>query len=158
MASNGDPAQICPGGIGYTTERSPECCLGKHEWVCILLLFFLLLLLVAYTLHYSPPPNRLTVLAHDSTWVTRFLLHVFEYVIHRSGVLTALTWLVLNETAAVSMRSVYTIQPCTMSLHAKRHTKGACVFSSNLPPARLAEWPGSFTCYCGNTGVERIPK
>ena len=22
----------------------------------------------------------------------------------------------------------------------------------------LAEWPGSFTCYCGNTGVERIAK
>ena len=33
----------------------------------------------------------------------------------------------------------------------------AC-FSCNLPPALLAEWPGSFTCYCGNTGVERIPK
>ena len=29
--------------------------------------------------------------------------------------------------------------------------------SCNLPPALLAEWPGSFTCYCGNTGVERIP-
>ena len=32
------------------------------------------------------------------------------------------------------------------------------MFSSNLPPALLAEWPGSFSCYCGNTGVERIPK
>jgi len=45
-----------------------------------------------------------------------------------------------------------------MSLHAKPHTLGACVFSCNLPPALLAEWPGSFTCYCGNTKVERIPK
>ena len=27
-----------------------------------------------------------------------------------------------HETAAVSARSVYTIQPCTMSLHAKAHT------------------------------------
>jgi len=26
-----------------------------------------------------------------------------------------------------------------------------CVFSCNLPPALLAEWPGSFTCYFGNT-------
>ena len=26
----------------------------------------------------------------------------------------------------------------------------------NLPPPLLAEWPGSFTCCCGNTGVERI--
>ena len=32
------------------------------------------------------------------------------------------------------------------------------MFSCNLPPALLTEWPGSFTCYCGNTGVERIPK
>ena len=27
-----------------------------------------------------------------------------------------------------------------------------------LSPALLAEWPGSFTCYFSNTGVERIPK
>ena len=32
--------------------------------------------------------------------------------IHRSGVLTALAWLVPHETAAISARSVYTIQPC----------------------------------------------
>ena len=32
------------------------------------------------------------------------------------------------------------------------------MFNCNLPPALLAERPGSFTCYCGNTGVERIPK
>ena len=42
--------------------------------------------------------------------------------IHRSGVLTALTWLVPRETAAVSAHSVYTIQPCTMSLPAKPYT------------------------------------
>ena len=42
--------------------------------------------------------------------------------IHRSGVLTALAWLVPHETAAVLARSVYTIQPCTISLHAKPHT------------------------------------
>ena len=28
-----------------------------------------------------------------------------------------------------------------------------CVFRCNLPPALSAEWPGSFTCHCGNTGV-----
>ena len=42
--------------------------------------------------------------------------------IHRSGVLTALAWLVPQESAAISARSVYTIQPCTVSLHAKPHT------------------------------------
>ena len=33
------------------------------------------------------------------------------FTIHRSGVLTALAWLVPHETAAISARSVYTIQP-----------------------------------------------
>ena len=29
------------------------------------------------------------------------------------------------------------------------------MFRCNLPPARLTEWSGSFTCHCGNMGVER---
>ena len=33
--------------------------------------------------------------------------------------------------------------------------KDVCVFRWNLPPARLAEWPWSFTCHCSNTDVER---
>ena len=33
-----------------------------------------------------------------------------------------------------------------------------CEFSCNLPPAPLSERAGSFTCYCSNRGVERIPK
>ena len=37
------------------------------------------------------------------------------------------------------------------SLHAKPRTQSACVYSCSTPPALLAEWPGSFTCYCGNT-------
>ena len=54
----------------------------------------------------------------------------------------AVTWLVPGETAAVSTRFVYTLQPCILtdhvtSLHAKPHTKDACVFSCNLPPALL---------------------
>ena len=43
--------------------------------------------------------------------------------IHRSGVLTALAWLVpVHEAAAISAHSVYTIQPYAMSLQAKPHT------------------------------------
>ena len=34
-----------------------------------------------------------------------------------------------------------------------RWVKGLCVFMYNLLPARLAEWPRSFTCHCGNTGL-----
>ena len=32
------------------------------------------------------------------------------------------------------------------------------MFSYNLPSALLAEQRDLFTCDCGNTGVERIPK
>ena len=35
--------------------------------------------------------------------------------------------------------------------------KGVCVFRCNLPPALLAERPGSFTCHSRNTGMERTP-
>ena len=56
----------------------------------------------------------------DSTWVNIFYSTFLN--IRRSGVLTALTWLMPHVTAAVSARSVYTIQPCTMSLHAKPDT------------------------------------
>ena len=46
------------------------------------------------------------------------------------------------------------------SLHAKPYTSGACMFSCNLPPALLPEWPGSFTCYSavirGGTDTEII--
>ena len=34
---------------------------------------------------------------------------------------SAVTWLVPHEIAAVSTRYVYTLQPCTTSLHAKTH-------------------------------------
>ena len=33
--------------------------------------------------------------------------------------------------------------------------KSVCVFRWNLPPALLAEWPGSFTCYFSNMEVDR---
>ena len=39
--------------------------------------------------------------------------------VHQNGVLTALAWLVPQETAAILAHSVYTIQQCTMSLHAR---------------------------------------
>ena len=52
-----------------------------------------------------------------------------------------------------------TMHQFTMSLYSKPHIyRVLCVFSCNLPPTLLAERSGSFTCYCGNTRVERIPK
>ena len=96
--------------------------------------------------------------ACDSKWVT-----VTFYSTFLSGVPTMLfgfymagaTW----NCCHFSMFCVHHIaRHHFMSLHAKLHVSGACVFSCNMPPALLAEWPGSFTCYCSNTGVERILK
>ena len=35
-----------------------------------------------------------------------------------------------------------------------RHKLPIIIIIINLPPALLAEWPGSFTCHCSNMGVE----
>ena len=79
-------------------------------------------------------------------------------MVYRSGLFTALfgcymagaTW----SCCLLGARSVYAILPCTslqchfMKIHILR------VFSSNLLPALLAEWPGSSTCYYGNMRME----
>ena len=54
------------------------------------------------------------VIPHEWTTFYSTLLNI-----HQSGALTVLAWLVPHETAAVSACSVYIIQPCNMSLHAK---------------------------------------
>ena len=61
---------------------------------------------------------RSHVILHE--WIA-FYSAFFEYP-PKWYILTALAWLVPQETAAISARSVYIIQPCTMSLHAKPHT------------------------------------
>ena len=114
-----------------------------------------MLLLVAFILRAQTPPllSRLIALACDSTWVTSFSnRRLKKKKIYQSHVLTALTWPVPHETAAVSVRSVYTIQPCTMSLHIKSHIHKvyASLAVTCHSVALLAEWPGSCTCYCGN--------
>ena len=38
-----------------------------------------------------------------------------------------------------------------------RWVQDVCLFRCNLPPAPLAQWLGSFTCHCGNSGVEQTP-
>ena len=63
-------------------------------------------LLIAFIQRCSPLLSRLTALACDSTWVNSFFIAPF-LTIHRSGVLTALVWLVPHESAAVSAPSVY---------------------------------------------------
>ena len=118
----------------------------RHPYCCWSLLYSAILRSRADSLH-------LHVILHE--WLAFYSAFLN---IHWSGVLTALAWLMPHETAAMLARSVYTIQPCIMTLHAKPHMSCAWMFSCNLPPALLAEWPGYFICYCGNTWVERIPK
>ena len=69
----------------------------------------------AYIALFSALLSRLTVLACCSTWVTGFLQRIFLNI-HRSGVLTALAWLVPHETAAVSAQVL-----CTPYNHAPCH-------------------------------------
>ena len=64
-------------------------------------------------------------------WLAFYSALFFLYI-HRSGVLTALVWLVPHETAAISARSVYTIPPCTMSLHAKREVHASLSVTCHL--------------------------
>ena len=57
--------------------------------------------------------------ARISFYITWLAFYSAFWNIHRSGILTALfvTWLVPRETAAISARCVYIIQPCTISRH-----------------------------------------
>ena len=63
-------------------------------------------LMIAYISLFSALLSRLTALACASTWVTSFIARFLN--IHRSGVLTALAWLVPQETAAVSAQVLCT--------------------------------------------------
>ena len=100
------------------------------------------------------PPGRKTptylLVTCGSKWLLmsdcHFLWHIILNI-HCNGVLTVLFGcyiVVPHETAAVSVCSVYTVQPCTMSLHTKPLTQGACVFSCNWPPARLGKMTRTF--------------
>ena len=68
--------------------------------------------MIAFIALFSALLSRFTALACGSALVTSFIARFLN--IHRSGVLTALAWLVPHETAAVSVRSVYTYNhaPC----------------------------------------------
>ena len=70
--------------------------------------------MITYVALFSALLSRLTALACGSTWVTSFIARFLN--IHRSGVLTALAWLVPHETAAISAQVL-----CTPYNHAPCH-------------------------------------
>ena len=71
-------------------------------------------LMIAYIALFSALLSRLSALACGSTWVTSFIARFLN--IRRSGVLTALAWLVPHETAAISAQVL-----CTPYNHAPCH-------------------------------------
>ena len=81
-----------------------------------------------------------TVALHSVVWITTEVVTALL-----SCYMAGATW----NCCRLGSSSVYTIQPCT-SLQGHSHIPRVYVFSCNLSPALLAEWPGSFTC-C-NTG------
>ena len=76
----------------------------------------------SYTALFSALLSRLTVLACGSTWVTSFIARFsfFKYppkwCTYNAGMAGA-TW----NCSRLGASPVYTIQPCSMSLHAKPH-------------------------------------
>ena len=71
--------------------------------------------------------------------------------VHSGSVHSQVAWACF-QIGSHTMPGQCLVTPC-------RHywVKGVFVFWCNLPPVLLAEWPGSFTCHCGNTGVEWTP-
>ena len=80
----------------------------------------------AYIALFSVLLSRLTALACGSTWVTSFILYsaflllfwISTEVVYLSAGMAGATW----NCSRLGASPVYTIQPCTMSLHAKPHT------------------------------------
>ena len=126
---------------------------------------------------YSPPKWYI----HSAVWLhgeCHVALHgAFLYSIHRSGIFTALFGYMASamwNCCRLGACSLYAVQPRLQALVYDILEEGAgkrcfytsmhqltrslyskplyCVFSCNLPPALLAEWPGSFLCYSGNSG------
>ena len=116
-----------------------------------MVLSLLLLLLTAFTWRYFLRSRADSLRSHVilPEWIA-FYRAFFN--IHRSGVLTALAWLVARETAAFSARSVYTIQPWTMSLHTKPHTQGASIFVFLLCPDKTYAAGWRYTAHCDLSG------
>ena len=98
--------------IRITADRSIQFTsmhIWHREWSWMLNYYWSLL--YSAVLRCWADSLRSHVILHE--WLAFFYSAFFN--IHWSGVLTVLAWLVPHESAAVSARSVYTIQPCTSS-------------------------------------------
>ena len=82
-----------------------------HGWCHMKLQPFLMMIImmIAFIVCSRADSLRSHVILHE-----RLAFYSAFLNIHRSGVLTALAWLVPHETAAISARCVYTVQSCTI--------------------------------------------
>ena len=113
-------------------------------------LWLLMLMLIAFIQRCSPLSSRSLRSQLISTWVNSFLSTEVVYLQRWHG------WCYMKLLPFWRiLRTPYNHAPRHfMQISHIRKVHACC----NLPPALWAEWPGSFTCYCGNTGVERILK
>ena len=144
---------------------------AEQRNVCEKLTIFLIYMNTCWVPHLQMNPKCLTVATivlsslHLHTTLNKWpLLYtaLFEFPPKSWHHCLVVTWLVPRETAAVLAQVL-----CTSNSHAPVYSVtlfkatcmyAACLFSWNLLPALLAEWLGSFICYCSNTDVEWIQK
>ena len=122
-------------------------------------------LIIAYIALFSTLLSRLIVLACGSTWVTSFIVRFcFVFVFWISTEVVYLQcwhgWCHMKLQLSWRKSCVHhtSLQPCHFMQSHIRKVYACLAHSCNLQPALLAEWLGSFTCCCGNTGVEQILK
>ena len=100
---------VAPGAMASRIHVSGADTCITHDW-----------LMTAYTALFSALLSRLTALAGGSTWVTSFysaFLKNISWCTYSAG-MAGTTW----NCSRLGASPVYTIQPCTMSLHTKPHT------------------------------------
>ena len=101
--------------------------------------------MIAYIALFSVLLSRLTVIACGSTRVTSFIMHYWistevVYLQRWHG------WCHMKLQPSWRKSCVHHAASCKAT-----YVRCVCVSSYNLSPALLAEWPGPFTCCCGNT-------
>ena len=108
--------RVCATGSKLITIRRSQ------KWIIVYILLFVVVIDRFYIEHCPLLSSRLTALACGSTWVTSFIArlkknHPPKWSTYSAGMAGA-TW----NCSRLGTSPVYTIQPCSMSLHAKPHT------------------------------------
>ena len=115
----------------------------------LMMMMMMMMMMISFIQRYSSLSSRLIallsrVILNDCGLFSSFFIARFEYpqkvaFFQRCLVLA---WLVPRETAALSARSLYTMQPCTKSRHFMQsyiRRVYVCLAVTQLPPALLAE-------------------